>query len=142
VLLLAGMRAEELPKVRQLLDELGGHSVKVLPASREMLTERLRDALRSPEPDWGAPRPTDAAYGGGFGAARVVLFSGLDTGERSAVVSAMVARGLPRLCVASATPANAHARLGEVLATAVTEDRKYVRARHAMWALIFCACVR
>lgn len=31
VLLLAGLRAEEVPKVRQLLDELGGQSVKVLP---------------------------------------------------------------------------------------------------------------
>ena len=31
VLLVAGMRAEELPRVRQLIDELGGHTVKVLP---------------------------------------------------------------------------------------------------------------
>lgn len=30
VLLVAGLRAEEVPRVRELLDELGGHSVKVL----------------------------------------------------------------------------------------------------------------
>jgi len=38
-LLLAGMRAEELPRVRQLLDELGGHSVKVL-AVRDFVQRR------------------------------------------------------------------------------------------------------
>ena len=30
VLLVAGMRAEEVPRVRELLDELGGHGVKLL----------------------------------------------------------------------------------------------------------------
>ena len=30
VLLAAGMRAEEVPRVRELLDELGGHGVKLL----------------------------------------------------------------------------------------------------------------
>ena len=30
VLLVAGMRAEEVPRVRELLDELGGHTVKLL----------------------------------------------------------------------------------------------------------------
>ena len=106
-------------------------------ASRELLTAPLAEALRAPEPDWSAPRPVEVAYGGGFGTPRVVLFSGLDTGERSAVVSALEARGLPRLAVASATPANVRSRLGDVLSHAVTEDRKYVRARErAMRALM------
>ena len=30
-LIVAGLRAEEVPRVRQLLDEMGGHSIKVLP---------------------------------------------------------------------------------------------------------------
>jgi hypothetical protein len=34
VLLVAGMRAEEVPRVRELLDELGGHSVKLLAVSQ------------------------------------------------------------------------------------------------------------
>jgi hypothetical protein len=40
----------------------------------------------------------------------------------------MEARGLPRLAVTSVSPANLNAVLGDVLARAVTEDRKYVRA--------------
>jgi hypothetical protein len=27
----AGLRAEEVPRVRQMLDEMGGHGIKVLP---------------------------------------------------------------------------------------------------------------
>ena len=42
-------------------------------------------AMRHPEPNWSAARPTDATYGGAPGAPRVLLFSGLDSGERSVV---------------------------------------------------------
>ena len=28
---MAGLRAEEVPRVRQMLDEMGGHTIKVLP---------------------------------------------------------------------------------------------------------------
>ena len=97
-----------------------------------MLSMRLRDALRTPEPDWLCARPVEASYGGGFGSARVLLFSGLDSGEKSAVVSALEARGLPRLAVTSLQPRNLDARLGEVLAAAVAADRRYVERLEAL----------
>ena len=90
-----------------------------------MLAQRLRDVMRLQEPRWDAPRPADAAYGGGAGASRVLFFSGMDSGEKSTVVSAMEARGLPRLCVTSHTADNTDSRLGTVLAEAVQADREY-----------------
>ena len=61
VLLVAGMRAEEVPRVRELLDELGGHSVKLLAVSPSSLvwpslyaTARL--TLYNPPPHTGGPR--------------------------------------------------------------------------------------
>ena len=125
-LLLAGLRAEEAPKVRQLLDELGGHEVKVVLLGDEVVrSQTLAGALRTPEPDWGAPRPGTTPAGGGAGAPRVLLFSGLDSGERSVVVSALEARGLPRLAVASVTVANMSQPVGAVLAAAVETDRDW-----------------
>ena len=90
-----------------------------------MLAQRLRDVMRLQEPRWDAPRPAEAAYGGGAGSSRVLLFSGLDSGEKSTVVSAMEARGLPRLCVTSHNAENTDSRLGSVLAEAVQADREY-----------------
>jgi hypothetical protein len=90
-----------------------------------MLAQRLRDVMRLQEPRRDAPRPAEAAYGGGAGSSRVLLFSGLDSGEKSAVVSAMEARGLPRLCVTSHTAENTGSRLGSILAEAVQADREY-----------------
>ena len=79
-----------------------------------MLAQKLKDLMRLPEPRWDAPRPVDTAYGGGAGSPRVLLFSGLDSGEKSTLVSAMEARGLPRLCVTSHSPGNTNSRLGTV----------------------------
>lgn len=90
-----------------------------------MLSMRVRDVMRLPEPRWEAPRSADTAYGGSPGANRVLLFSGMDSGEKSTVVSAMEARGLPRLCVTSHSEQNTGMRLGEVLAEAVQADRMY-----------------
>ena len=130
-LLVAGLRPEEVVRVRELLDEMGGGSVKLLCADAAALSLPLLTALRRAEPDWGAPRPPDPP-GGGVGSVRCLLFSGLDTGEKSAVVSALEARGLPRLAVTSLTRANRGAPLGEVLTSAVKADRAYVARLSAL----------
>lgn len=148
--LLAGVRAEEAPKVRLTLDDLGGASVRLLRVGGEHLGLTLGEAMaKLREPDWASPRPgwggpggaDDApsggggggvAAGGGPGSPRVLLFSGLDSGERSAVVGALEARGLPRLCVASATAASLAAPLGETLARAVAADRRWARGAAAL----------
>lgn len=62
---------------RALLDSLGGHDIKILPASEDMLANTVREAVRADEMDWGLPRPADWVRGGGWGAQRAVLFSGL-----------------------------------------------------------------
>lgn len=97
-----------------------------------MLAQKLKDLMRLPEPRWDAPRPVDTAYGGGAGSPRVLLFSGLDSGEKSTLVSAMEARGLPRLCVTSHSPGNTNSRLGTVLAEAVQADRLYWQRLQAL----------
>ena len=64
--LLAGFRAEETPRVRELVDELGGHDVPVVPVPQAFLTEPLRAALEAlEEPDWTQPRAHDRVQPGG-----------------------------------------------------------------------------
>ena len=129
--LLAGFRAEETPRVRELVDELGGHDVPVVPVPQAFLTEPLRAALEAlEEPDWTQPRAHDRFnQGGEFGSNRCVIFSGLDRGEMATIVSAIEARGLPRLLVVVITGENAERSLGEALAEAVLESREERRRR-------------
>ena len=122
--LLAGFRAEECPRVRELLDELGGHDVPVVPVPQANLDRPLVAALSLPEPDWLSARAHDRFnQGGEFGSHRCVIFSGLDRGEMATVVSALEARGLPRLISVVITSENAERTLGEALAEAVKEMR-------------------
>jgi hypothetical protein len=122
--LLAGFRAEECPRVRELLDELGGHDVPVVPVPQANLDRPLVAALSLPEPDWLSARTHDRFnQGGEFGSHRCVIFSGLDRGEMATVVSALEARGLPRLISVVITSDNADRTLGEALAEAVKEMR-------------------
>ena len=128
--LLAGFRAEEIPRVRELLDELGGHDVPVAPIPQEYLRRPLYAALRIREPDWESPRVHERFnQGGEFGSQRCVVFSGLDRGEMATVVSAIESRGLPRLITVVVTSENVELSLGEALATAVKESR--VEAKRA-----------
>ena len=129
--LLAGFRAEEIPRVRELLDELGGHDVPVLPVAQAYLERPLIDALQIPEPDWERPR-SDASFGvrgGDFGSRRCVVFSGLDRGEMAIIVSAIEARGLPRLITVVVTSENCEKSLGEALAVAVRDARNDARRK-------------
>ena len=131
--LLAGFRAEEVPRVRELLDELGGHDVPVLPVPQAYLERPLIDALQIQEPDWEAPRSDDTfpIRGGEFGSRRCAVFSGLDRGEMATVVSAIEARGLPRLVTAVVTSENCERTLGEALALAVRDARSDARRKEA-----------
>ena len=128
--LLAGFRAEEIPRVRELLDELGGHDVPVAPIPQEYLRRPLYAALQIREPDWESPRVHERFnQGGEFGSQRCVVFSGLDRGEMATVVSAIESRGLPRLITVVVTSENVELSLGEPLVTAVKESR--VEAKRA-----------
>lgn len=122
--LLAGFRAEEVPRVRELLDELGGHEVPVIPVPQAHLTQPLVAALSLREPDWENPRQHGRFnQGGEFGSQRAVIFSGLDRGEMATIVSAIEARGLPRLLTVVITSENCEQTLGEALARSVKAAR-------------------
>ena len=130
--MLAGFRAEEIPRVRELLDELGGHDVPVTAVPQDYLTRPLYAALQIPEPDWESPRAHDSFnQGGEFGSQRCVIFSGLDRGEMATVVSAIESRGLPRLIAVVVTSSNLEQSLGEALAIAVKESREENRERES-----------
>lgn len=75
-LVMAGFRAEEYAVVRATLDSLGGHDIKVLPTSNDMLSNSVEWALQQPEIDWTAPRPPEWVLGGTWGSQRTILFSG------------------------------------------------------------------
>lgn len=80
---LAGFRPDELGVVRAVLDAAGGSAIKVLPAtSAAMLQASVDEIVWSPERDWSTPADdggmsTAGLLSGGWGAQRVVLFSGL-----------------------------------------------------------------
>ena len=142
--LLAGFRVEEVPRVRELLDELGGHDVPVLPVPQAYLERPLIDALQIQEPDWEAPRSDDTfpIRGGEFGSRRCAVFSGLDRGEMATIVSAIEARGLPRLVTAVVTSENCERTLGEALALAVQDARSDARRKEAARDVDLEAAVR
>ena len=142
--LLAGFRVEEVPRVRELLDELGGHDVPVLPVPQAYLERPLIDALQIQEPDWEAPRSDDTfpIRGGEFGSRRCAVFSGLDRGEMATIVSAIEARGLPRLVTAVVTSENCERTMGEALALAVRDARSDARRKEAARDVDLEAAVR
>ncbi|EFJ48355.1 hypothetical protein VOLCADRAFT_90942 [Volvox carteri f. nagariensis] len=99
---LAGFRPEEHGVVRALLDSAGGHVVKVLPVTEAMLYGTVDEAVQSGEQDWSAPRPLGGPRGGGWGAQRTVLFSGLSrrlafTSTSHRFFEREIAKGLPPL---------------------------------------------
>ena len=129
---LVGFRAEEWPRVRVLIDELGGYDVPVIPARAEHAWMSLDEVCRTEEPDWESPRRDADARGGEYGSHRALVFSGLDLGEIAVVVSAIEAQGLPRLPVVIASEENLHEPLGELLAEAFKRHRSETRRkRHA-----------
>lgn len=130
---LVGFRAEEWPRVRTLIDELGGYDVPVIPARSEHAWMTLEEVTREREPDWESPRTNasnaDAARGGEYGSQRMLAFSGLDLGEVAVVVSAIESQGLPRLPVIIANEENLQKPLGESLALAIRAHRRDARRR-------------
>ena len=127
--ILIGFRAEEWPRVRVILDELGGYDVPVIPARSEHAWMTLEEVAHSPEPDWESPRVVSTARGGEYGSQRALAFSGLDLGEIAVVVSAVEAQGLPRLPVIIATDENLVKPLGESLAKTFKSHRVDSRRR-------------
>lgn len=130
---LVGFRAEEWPRVRTLIDELGGYDVPVIPARSEHAWMTLEEVTREREPDWESPRTNAAnaggARGGEYGSQRMLAFSGLDLGEVAVVVSAIESQGLPRLPVIIANEENLQKPLGESLALAIRAHRRDARRR-------------
>ena len=131
---LVGFRAEEWPRVRTLIDELGGYDVPVIPARSEHAWMTLEEVTREREPDWESPRTntssaSNAARGGEYGSQRMLAFSGLDLGEVAVVVSAIESQGLPRLPVVIANEENLQKPLGESLALAIRAHRRDARRR-------------
>ena len=76
-LLLAGFYIEELATVRQLLDQVGADSVRVLPSTPAALHEPVAAALAAPQPAWDRPVSPEWMHGGGWGQQRMVLMAGL-----------------------------------------------------------------
>ena len=95
--ILVGFRAEEWPRVRVLVDELGGYDVPVIPARSEHAWMTLEEVARTREPDWESPRDAARARGGEYGSHRAVICSGLDLGEVAVIVSAIEARGFTEI---------------------------------------------
>lgn len=77
VLVLAGFFLEELATVRQLLDSIGGETVRVLPTTPALLRAPAYEALLAPEPAWDRPAPPEWQPGGGWGQQRMALMAGI-----------------------------------------------------------------
>lgn len=76
-LVLAGFYIEELATVRQLLDQVGGQAVRVVPSTPALLHAPLAEALAQPEPAWDRPVPPDWEQGGGWGQQRMAVMAGV-----------------------------------------------------------------
>lgn len=78
MLVLAGFYIEELATVRELLDQVGGQAVRVIPTTPSLLTQPLHEAVRVAEPRWDQPVPPDWLHGGGWGQQRMLLMANLE----------------------------------------------------------------
>lgn len=74
-----------------MLDSVGGHDIRVLPCTQDMLYGTVDAAVWTPEIDWSQPRPGDWIMGGGWGSQRAVLFAGLRCVFRCGFASALFA---------------------------------------------------
>jgi hypothetical protein len=64
-------------QVRVILDSAGGHEIKVIPCTEELLHQSVESVLRLPEPQWELPRPDNWTRGGAWGSNRAILFAGM-----------------------------------------------------------------
>jgi hypothetical protein len=64
-------------QVRAILDQAGGHDIKVIPCVEAMLHKPVEEILQTPEINWEDPRPADFTRGGAWGSNRVILFAGM-----------------------------------------------------------------
>lgn len=76
-LLAAGFRLNEYAALRAVLDALHARHIKVLVCDAALLDTPVAAAAATAEMDWTAPRPPNAAGGGGWGSQRAILFTGL-----------------------------------------------------------------
>ncbi|EFN60130.1 hypothetical protein CHLNCDRAFT_133513 [Chlorella variabilis] len=113
VLVLAGFFLEELATVRQLLDSIGGETVRVLPTTPALLRAPAYEALLAPEPAWDRPAPPEWQPGGGWGQQRMALMAGIAEEGRQMVVDLLEEAGMPGVVPAVVTPATQDAVLGE-----------------------------
>lgn len=75
---LAGFYLEEVPGMRFVLDEMGGHGIVLIPCTPDLLHQPLGRVLQETEPAWHEPMPSDWVHGGGWGQQRVVVFANLE----------------------------------------------------------------
>lgn len=122
---LVGFQAHEWPHVRMYVDRLGGHDVKVVPVAQETLHERTEDVLAMPEPDWSRPPTKGGASGAPAGAKRVAVFAGLVQEDIATITELLEGSGLPRMAVAIVSKEEKNQPLGQVVAEAMVQERKY-----------------
>ncbi|KAL4422471.1 hypothetical protein ABPG75_008668 [Micractinium tetrahymenae] len=126
-LVLAGFYLEELATVRQLLDQVGGQAIRVVPSTPALLHGPLAEALGQPEPAWDQPAPPDWQHGGGWGQQKMAVMAGLSEEQCQVLLNLLEEVELSPVIPALAAPDNLAAPLGEVLAVAL----KAWRARPA-----------
>lgn len=73
----SGWSTAELVAARLRIDSLGGRDIPVIPTTPELLRLPMTAAVTAPEIDWGSEIPRDWVEGGGWGRAKMVMFSGL-----------------------------------------------------------------
>ena len=64
--------------MRQLLDQVGGQAIKVVPTTPALLHAPLAQALQAAEHVWDQPAPADWQHGGGWGQQRMLLMAGIE----------------------------------------------------------------
>lgn len=107
--------------MRSLLDQAGAEMIRVVPSNPQRLHQPLRVSLRAPEHAWEEPIPDDWAVqnGGGWGAGRVVLASGLTVQGIAEVQQLLAEAGIGPIVAAAAEDHSPDETLGAVLAETV-----------------------
>lgn len=123
VLVIAGFFLEELAGVRALLDQVGGQGIALVPSTPELLRAPLGYVLKVEEPAWDKPMPVSWKHGGGWGAQRIVLMSGMGLRAQVAVIELMLNSRMGQMAFVTQGLQDLDVPLGEVLARGLQRQR-------------------
>jgi len=137
-IMVAGFATHELPLLQGLMDARqreGSELIRLIPVSDANITRPVSDVLAQPAVPWNLMYGQAPLECRSWGKERVLLFSGLTLQSQAVLLEMVEGLGLGRVTPGQLDESDYGARVGDVLAAAVTEYRKAAQRKRAGFSL-------